>query len=290
MDSSLILADKYGLSKALKESDQHFKVFWNKGNIPIFLLIDGFKIKIPSQNILCCTNIQKVQIINEPDNIFVLFFNREFYCIHTIENEVSCNGLLFFGSDFPPILQLSSEEIISFENLIADFKKEILFDDVNKDEMLRILLKRFIFRCTRIARKQLIGKKIQNTEIDIVHKFNTLVEEYYRKYKTVSKYADILNKSPKTISNIFQIAGGKGPLQTIHERVCLEAKRLLLYTDKSIKEISFELGYEDPGQFSKLFKKQTGFTIMEFREEYGKNNSPKSIHSNNIYLNDPETV
>ncbi|MDZ7646570.1 MAG: helix-turn-helix domain-containing protein [Cytophagales bacterium] len=80
----------------------------------------------------------------------------------------------------------------------------------------------------------------------------------------VSDYAALMNKSPKTLSNVFKTLGEKTPLQLIHERIILEAKKLLLYTDKSSKEISFELTFADPVQFSRLFKNETGFTPGDF--------------------------
>ncbi|MBX2901647.1 MAG: AraC family transcriptional regulator [Cyclobacteriaceae bacterium] len=59
----------------------------------------------------------------------------------------------------------------------------------------------------------------------------------------------------------------KTPLQLIHERIILEAKKMLLYTDKSSKEISFELNFSDPVQFSRLFKNVTGVAPIKFKKE-----------------------
>lgn len=70
----------------------------------------------------------------------------------------------------------------------------------------------------------------------------------------MQEYADLLNKSPKTLSNLFSIYNQKSPLQIIHERISLESKRLLVYTDKSTKEIAFELGFEEVAHFSRFFK------------------------------------
>ncbi|WP_340103752.1 helix-turn-helix domain-containing protein [Rhodohalobacter sp. 8-1] len=81
----------------------------------------------------------------------------------------------------------------------------------------------------------------------------------------MADYADLLFKSPKTIANVFSKNSEYTPLEVIHNRVILVAKRMLLYTDKSSKQIGLELGYDDPAQFSKLFKKQTGTTTTEFK-------------------------
>jgi len=127
-------------------------------------------------------------------------------------------------------------------------------------------LKRFIIRCTRLARRQLLKSADKQEDINLVRAFNVLVEEHFREKKTIADYADLLFKSPKTLSNVFSKVSKTSPLQVIHERITTEAKRLLLYTDMSIKSIGYELGYEEYAQFSKFFKKTVGIGPSEFRQ------------------------
>ena len=75
-----------------------------------------------------------------------------------------------------------------------------------------------------------------------------------------------MNKSPKTISNIFSLYSKKTPLQIIQERVITEAKRLFYYTDKSVKEIADDLGFEDVAHFSKFFKNCTTQNPSELKK------------------------
>ncbi len=86
------------------------------------------------------------------------------------------------------------------------------------------------------------------------------------KKKQVQDYADLLFRSPKTLSNLFASCGVPSPLRIIHERIESEAKRLLLYTPKSAKEISELLGFEDLSTFSRFFKKMTGESVSNFRK------------------------
>ena len=87
----------------------------------------------------------------------------------------------------------------------------------------------------------------------------------FRTRKTIGEYAELMYKSPKTITNVFSKYSKDSPLHVIHKRVIMEAKRMLLSTDKPAKEIGYELGYSDPAQFSKLFRKNAGMTTSEFR-------------------------
>jgi AraC-like DNA-binding protein len=76
----------------------------------------------------------------------------------------------------------------------------------------------------------------------------------------------MLNKSPKTLSNLFKKYNEKSPLQIIQDRTILEARRLLRYSDKSIKEIAYEIGYEDIQSFSRFFKKIEGVSPSDFKK------------------------
>src|SRR6056297_178950 len=256
----------------LVDCNKPLMFIWNDGNHPQALHIDQRKLSLPPSSILCTTYLYNLQFDNSDTELKFLLFNREFYCIHTNDSEVSCNGLLFFGSDFTPTLQLSKEETDTLRTLFRVLSEEFDIRETGQEEMLRILLKRFIIRCTRMANKQMVKNGNNQTEIDLIRHFNVLVEEHFKSKKRVSDYAELLFKSPKTIANVFSKNSEFTPLEVIHNRVILEAKRMLLYTDKSAKQIGSELGYDDPAQFSKLFKKQTGSTATEFKSS--KENIP----------------
>ncbi len=140
--------------------------------------------------------------------------------------------------------------------------------------MLRIVLKRFIITCTRIARTRFgVGRENERT-FDIIRQFYVLVDQNFREKKQVQDYADMLCRSPKTLSNLFSICGLPSPLRVIHERIDAEAKRLLLYTRKSAKEISSLLGFEDLATFSRFFKKMTGESVSDYRKQTQREELP----------------
>lgn len=254
-----------GFPKDLISSDSYLMFLWNDGERPFTAGIDDRQVILKPGQITCSTYLHEVQFENAESELKTLFFNREFYCVHIYDSEVSCNGLLFFGSDTAPVMQLDGEEIRRLRTLYAVLEEEFAVADANQEEMLRILLKRFIIRCTRLAKKQILKRADQQSDIDLVRSFNVLVEEHFRTRKTIGEYAELMYKSPKTITNVFSKYSKDSPLQVIHKRIIMEAKRMLLYTDKATKEIGYELGYSDPAQFSKLFRKYAGMTTTEFR-------------------------
>ena len=126
-------------------------------------------------------------------------------------------------------------------------------------ELLRTMLKRLIIKITRIARKQTEHyQQFTDDKMDIIRKFNLLVEGYFKEQHDVQFYAKLLNKSPKTLSNIFTMCRYPGPSKVIHKRIVLEAMRYRKYTTKSAKEIAYALGFATPAHFSRFFTTNTG--------------------------------
>lgn len=237
---------------------------WIKGNSSL-ITYEGTKIELENNTILCLTVFHQIKF-DRLDSARIIKFNREFYCVLNHDSEVSCKGLLFYGANQLPFFQIPEEEIDKFEILWRMFEIEMQSKDELQLEMLQMMLKRFIILCTRVYKSQNNFLELDNRDIDIVKEFNFLVEQHFKTKHTVKEYADLLNKSPKTLSNIFAQLINKTPLQIIHERKLLEAKRMLRYTDKPIKEISYELGFEDIQTFSRFFKKSENSSPSDFKK------------------------
>ena len=106
------------------------------------------------------------------------------------------------------------------------------------------------------------------SRFEIVSKsFKKLLEKDYRTSKRPSEYAHRLNISTAYLNECIKQATGLSVSHSIHDRIILEAKRLLYHTDKPVKEIAFDLGYEDYPYFSKLFTKVAGMSAMTFRNK-----------------------
>jgi AraC family transcriptional activator of pobA len=101
----------------------------------------------------------------------------------------------------------------------------------------------------------------------VTKSFRKLLEKNYRQFKRAGDYADQLNISVPYLNECVSLTTGFSVSSNIHNRVILEAKRMLYHTDKSVKEISFELGYDDYTYFSKLFKKISGMSGLAFRDK-----------------------
>lgn len=243
--------------------NKYFTIAWNPGPSQT-VTIDGKEHEFPADSLLTLLFDQSFSFERSAD-IVAWQFNREFYCIIDHDSEVSCVGFLF-GTIDHLFIKLDEQARQKLKLLLDVFIDEFKTADTIQHEMLLVLLKRLIIYVTRLARTEYVpAKKLPDEKFHIIRKFNLLVETHFRTEHSVSFYAQQLCKSPKTLSNLFAIYNHKTPSQLIQERILIEAKRLLTYTQKSVKQITFELGFEDVAYFSNYFKKHTSFSPVEFR-------------------------
>jgi AraC-like DNA-binding protein len=227
--------------------------------------IDHIPYTFNKNELLCLTQFHQLTI-NQLSGIRLMRFNRPFYCILDHDSEVGCKGILYYGAAKLPILRPSQLDInvLSAAWKVAELEFEMK-DDLQL-EMLQMILKRILILCTRIHTKQGEAMHFSQKHNDLVREFNFLVEIHFRKKHSIAAYAELLFKSPKTISNTFYKLGLTSPLQLIQERLLLESRRLLWYTDKDISIISDELGFNDIQSFSRFFKKHEGISPSTYRK------------------------
>lgn len=136
--------------------------------------------------------------------------------------------------------------------------------------MVRTYLKQLLIRATRSWKRQHLTHDVtdQQSDLEFFRKFTRLVEEHYKCKHTVADYADFLCMAPKTITHKFNRLQLPQPNEVIKNRIILEAKRLLVHTSLTAKEIAYELGYSDPAYFSRLFQTKTGESPSSFRANF----------------------
>lgn len=267
----IALTDAFHMQEHLRKDKSLYKFVWVQSG-SVCLKVDHIPMELSAGELVTFTPLHHVTVEKAEGDYRTLLFNSNFYCIYGHDKEVSCNGFLFNGTSQAMRLRLTEEEAAVLQEIMDKMRNEYQVEDNLQEEMLRILLKRFIITCTRLARVKVGADAGKEKSFDIVRQYYVLVDNHFREKKQVQDYADLLHRSPKTLSNLFSAYRLPSPLHIIHERVEAEAKRLLLYTSKSAKEIAVILGFEDLSAFSRFFKNTTGESISRYRKrEKGKN-------------------
>jgi AraC family transcriptional regulator, transcriptional activator of pobA len=227
------------------------------------ITIDDVPLSVKKNQVVCVTEFHRLHSAQLKD-VRVIQFNRAFYCIKDHDAEVGCKGHLFYNAASLAVITIPKDEREKFDLLWKMFLLEMNTIDSLQFEMLQMMLKRFIIMVTRLYKTSSGFIELKPPQVQLIRDFNFLVEAHFKKLHTVSAYAELLNKSPKTLTNTFAQQQMK-PSQIIHDRIMLEARRLLRYSDKPVKEIAYELGYEDVQVFSRAFKQKEGIYPTEFR-------------------------
>ena len=196
-ESSFILTDfNCSAAQHLLQDKGYYKILWNREKTST-VTIDGYSLGLKKNQVLFCTPLNVLDIPLDLGLISIVF-NREFYCLRDHDYEVSCEGLLFFGSSLPVVITLNKMEIVSFESMFQIFKEEFETKDHIQGEMLRVLLKRLLIKSTRLVTGKSDHSKLSVSQLELVRRYHILVEQHFKEKHQVAQYAELLFKSPKT--------------------------------------------------------------------------------------------
>ncbi|WP_342088138.1 helix-turn-helix domain-containing protein [Dyadobacter sp. OTU695] len=267
-----------GLLQVSKEQTEIINGPAYKEYIKILYLPAGYKLRVdfacydtqqPTLFFISPNQYLELEVAGEESGYFI-FYNRDFYCIQIHDQEVACDGLLFNNIRNMPKVELLENEIAFLGGLFKEMIGEFQLNDSSLEEMMRTYLKQLLIRATRSWKRQHLTHDVtdQQSDLEFFRKFTRLVEEHYKSKHTVADYADFLCMAPKTITHKFNRLRLPQPNEVIKNRIILEAKRLLVHTSLTAKEIAYELGYNDPAYFSRLFQTKTGESPSGFRANF----------------------
>jgi YesN/AraC family two-component response regulator len=201
-----------------------------------------------------------------------LQFHPDFFCIHKHQSEVACNGVLFNNIYNPPFVIIDEKSALTIEMLIAQMKTEMQNPALAQYELLISYLKIFLITASRLKTEQeptSLKSITNNKEPFILQSLKNAIEKDFKTKHSASDYAKTLNISPSALAKITKTHFNKTLTDLISERIIIEAKRELYLTGKPIKQIAFELGYDDEYYFSRFFKTNTDISPQIYRNTVG---------------------
>lgn len=238
------------------------------------LAVDGIEYRFTKNQVIGTSGLHTLAT-SRVGTIRMLRFNRAFFCMLNPDDETDFQSLFYYGSSPLPILRLNlnHEAILSaaWEMVVTESK---VAQDVSV-EVLHMIVQRILMLCAGIHKEQHQPRPLSPDQNQLFQTFHVLVDRHFREKHSVSEYASILNRSPKTLSNVFRKARRKSPLEYIQDRLHLEARRLLRYTEKPISEIGIDLGFTDLQTFSRFYKNREGVSPLQFRNHHRQGKKAK---------------
>lgn len=195
-------------------------------------------------------------------------------CTDFMKDELGSSNLflkynIFYTFDTSPYYNVDNDTAKVLASLAQEMEQEATrggeFGNIDiLKSYLRIFLVNVLRHGTQKTSLQLDNLKPSHV---LFLEFRKLVENEYQRLHTVQEYADRLNVAVRTLNKCVNDCSNKSPLAFINDRIVLEAKRMVRYTNMMIKEIALDLGFEEPSYFVKFFKRQTGYLPLDFREQ-----------------------
>ncbi len=166
-------------------------------------------------------------------------------------------------------LLLCEADIDFVEDMIKKITVEYHHPGEWQQRMLTAYMTVLLTYLSRLYTEQYNDQELSADKV-LMNKFQDRINECFLERHEVADYASMLNISAGYLSEVVKVQSGKPAIKHIHDRLVLEARRLLFHTDNSLKEITFDLGFSDASYFSRFFKRETGVTPADYRSSTRK--------------------
>ena len=253
--------------------DGYIIFFLRSGHFTIDLNLNSYEVKPQSLLVNVPGNIIKLTSYEEDHigdaQLYFVLASREFMSgIRFDFNKVFQESLSLLKN---PCITLSEADVALAEGYFTLAREVVLSDKENKKEMLGSLVTSFTYMamdvCTRALNEARKAQTPSSARVNqLFERFIALVTEYHNTERGMAFYADKLCLTPKYLSKLVKQASGRSAPAWIDSFVILEAKNMLKYSDKTIKEIVYALHFPNQSVFYKFFKAHTGMTTSEYRK------------------------
>lgn len=203
---------------------------------------------------------------------FTLLFHADFLAGYPLARKIKQYG--FFSYSVHEALHLSDKERATIVSVFRNIEEELhnRIDDFSQDVIIS-QIETLLNYSNRFYKRQFITRKSANS--NLLEKLEEILDDYFRSEKpltqgipTVQYLAENLNISPSYLSDMLRSTTGQNAQQHIHSKLIEKAKERISTTNLTMSEIAYELGFEHPSSFNKLFKSKTNCSPMAFRQSF----------------------
>ncbi|MBN2651501.1 MAG: helix-turn-helix domain-containing protein [Spirochaetales bacterium] len=209
--------------------------------------------------------VQQFEYSKDSDGIVMIFTNHFFYKDESDKRILQAFRIFDYALQ-SPLISLNENEFKFIFELFNTINEEWKLKEPNylTEEIIRSLLRVILLKAEKLKQTE-----VSPTSLSLYNDFNLFreqVEKDFSRTRNVKDYAFELLMSTKKLNNLTQNVIGKTAKEFIDNRVILEIKRLLAHTNLSVQEISYQVGFDEPTNFIKFFKKYTELTPASFRK------------------------
>jgi len=230
--------------------------------------IDFHEFDLKDKQVYFLSPGQVHQIVEEKASVgFSIVFSTQFL----IENNIPIHFVedlnLFNDYGYCPPLEISE----SYYQQLARYCGEMITYYSSKEQFktqaIGALLLLFLIRCNNFCTQPPSLALPNERNSQLLKTFKSLVDQHYQEWHTATEYAQAMHLSPDHLSRTIKSLIGKTSKEYIQSRITIAAKRMLFFSDRSAKEIGYQLGFSEPANFSAFFKKFTGSSPTQFRKK-----------------------
>lgn len=231
----------------------------------------GTMIFIAPKQIQSVSKSEIFDVKNDCGDGYTLLFHPDFLYGHLLSAEIKQYS--FFSYSVNEALHLSKQEEDSIIDIFYKIKKEYQHIDKHTQDIILSQIDLLLNYSNRFYERQFITRKAVNS--DLLIRFEQEIENYFNHKETqqnglpsVEYFANKLHLSSHYLSDMLRSVSGQSAKHHIQDKLIEKAKERLSTTQLSISEIAYELGFEYPQSFSKLFKQKTNQSPLEFRQSF----------------------
>ncbi|WP_316805277.1 helix-turn-helix transcriptional regulator [Pedobacter nototheniae] len=213
----------------------------------------------------------EVNLVTKPSG-WMLLIHPDFLWHKPLANRIKQYD--FFSYSVREALFLSKKEEEIINGIAANIRQEYHANiDSFSQNIILSHIETLLNYSERYYERQFITRKAQHHQVlnrleDLLNKYFDSDDVILKGLPTVQFIADELNVSPNYLSRLLKVLSGQSTQQFIHDKLIDKAKEKLSITDLSVSEIAYELGFEHPQSFTKLFKSKTNLSPLEFRQSF----------------------